>query len=189
MNCLLMKKNGKITLSKMNKMTDKTTLFWLEADENPQSRFDNIEQTEPEFWKHKKLEEMSLQEWELLCDGCGKCCLNKLEIRRQIKFTNTHCRFLDCHSCLCKIYHHRFEKVPDCRDITLSAVREKPRWLPKTCAYWLLDNGFDLPSWHPLITKRAESVHEAGMSLRGRPVVSESGIEDYENYVIDWSDL
>ncbi len=162
---------------------------WLDDDYDPQSRFDNMEGIEPEFWKKKKLEEMTRQEWELLCDGCGKCCLNKLEIRRKIKFTRTHCRFLDCQSCLCKIYEHRFKQVPDCRDINLDAVREQPRWLPKTCAYWLLDNGYDLPEWHPLRTGKAASVHEAGMSLQGRNTVSESGIDDYENYIVDWSDL
>ena len=162
---------------------------WIEEDYNPQSRFENLADIEPEFWKKKKLEEMTPREWELLCDGCGKCCLNKIEIRRKISFTNTYCRFLDCRSCLCKIYEHRFKKVSDCRDINLAAVREKPRWLPKTCAYWLLDNGFDLPDWHPLKTGRAASVHEAGMSLQGRNVISETGVDDYENYLINWPDL
>ena len=139
---------------------------WIEEDYNPQSRFENLDDIEPEFWKKKKLEEMTPREWELLCDGCGKCCLNKIEI-----------------------YEHRFKKVSDCRDINLAAVREKPRWLPKTCAYWLLDNGFDLPDWHPLKTGRAASVHEAGMSLQGRNVISETGVDDYENYLINWPDL
>lgn len=162
---------------------------WLDKPYDPQSRFADISDIEPEFWKKKKLSQMSKREWELLCDGCGKCCLNKLEIRGQIKFTNTVCRFLDCHNCLCKIYNHRFEQVPDCRDITLSAVREKPRWLPKTCAYWLLDNGYDLPNWHPLITGRAASVHEADMSLQKRHVINESGVNDYEDHLVDWPDL
>lgn len=158
-------------------------------DFNPQSRYDNLEHIEPEFWKKKKLSEMNKEEWELLCDGCGKCCLNKIEIKGKIKFTNIHCRFLNCNNCLCQIYEHRFEVVPDCRDITLEAVREKPRWLPKTCAYWLLDNGFDLPDWHPLITKKANSVHKAQMSLKNRNTISESGTTDYENHLIDWQDL
>ncbi|MBR6664050.1 MAG: YcgN family cysteine cluster protein [Alphaproteobacteria bacterium] len=162
---------------------------WIDVPYDPQSRYDDLAKFEPEFWKKKKLEDLSKDEWELLCDGCGKCCLNKMQIRKDVKFTNTVCRFLNCDSCLCKIYYNRFEKVPDCRDITLEAVREKPRWLPKTCAYWLLDNGFDLPDWHPLITGKANSVHEAKMSLQGRDVVSESGVDDYENYLVDWSDL
>lgn len=161
----------------------------LESEYNPQSRYDNMQGIEPEFWKHKKLSEMNKEEWELLCDGCGKCCLNKLEIKGKIKFTNTHCRFLNCKNCLCKIYAHRFEVVPDCRDIDLAAVREKPRWLPKTCAYWLLDNGYDLPLWHLLISGDAMSVHTSGNSLVGRKVVNESEVDDYENYIVDWPDL
>lgn len=161
----------------------------LETEYNPQSRYDNMQGIEPEFWKHKKLDAMSKEEWELLCDGCGKCCLNKLEIKGKIKFTNTHCRFLNCKNCLCKIYAHRFEVVPDCRDIDLAAVREKPRWLPKTCAYWLLDNGYDLPLWHPLITGDAMSVHNSGNSLTGRNLMNESEVDDYENYIVDWPDL
>ena len=161
----------------------------FEEEYNPQKRVDEFASLEPEFWKHKKLEEMSKAEWEALCDGCGKCCLNKLEIAGKIKFTNAYCRFLDCKSCLCKIYEHRFEVVDDCRDITLEAVREKPRWLPKTCAYWLLDNGYDLPDWHPLITKKASSVSEAKMNLSGRELINESKVKDYENHIVDWQDL
>ena len=156
---------------------------------SPQARFNNQKLIATRFWEKKKLEDMSKEEWELLCDGCGKCCLNKIEIKGKIKFTNTRCRFLDCQNCLCKIYEHRFEKVSDCRDIDLAAIREKPRWLPKTCAYWLLDNGHPLPDWHPLLTGRADTVHEAQMSIRNRNTVSETGIEDYENYIIDWQDL
>ena len=168
-------------------MNQKPPSFATEYD--PQSRYDDLARFEPEFWKKKKLEQMSKAEWELLCDGCGKCCLNKIEIKGRIKFTNTRCRFLNCDNCLCRIYDHRFEVVPDCRNITLEAVREKPRWLPKTCAYWLLDNGYDLPAWHPLITKRADSVHQARMSLQGRDVISETEVKNYEDHLIDWPDL
>ena len=163
--------------------------FFRKNEYNPQTRFENMQNVEPEFWKKKKLENMTKQEWELLCDGCGKCCLNKLEIKGKIRFTNTVCRFLDCESCLCKIYENRFEAVPDCRDIDLNAIREKPRWLPKTCAYWLLDNGYDLPDWHPLKTGQATSVKQAKMSLHGRKLVNESEVKDYENYIVDWQDL
>lgn len=163
--------------------------FELDKPFDPQSRFENLEKFEPEFWKHKKLEEMSKEEWELLCDGCGKCCLNKLEIKGKIKFTKARCRFLDCQTCLCQVYEHRFKVMADCRDIDLAAVREKPRWLPKTCAYWLLDNGYDLPDWHPLITKKASSVHEAGYSLKNRTLVNETEVVDYEDYIVDWQDL
>ena len=156
---------------------------------NPQNRFDNLQGIEPEFWKHKKLEDMNKTEWELLCDGCGKCCLNKLEIKGKICFTNTYCRFLDPKSCLCKIYENRLQKVNDCRDIDINAIREKPRWLPKTCAYVLLDEKKPLPSWHPLITGLASTVHEAGVSLAKRELINETEVEDYENHIVKWEDL
>ena len=163
--------------------------YTIDQDYDPQSRFENIEDLEPEFWKKKKLEQLSKREWELLCDGCGKCCLNKLEIKGKICFTNTYCRFLDTKSCLCKIYSHRFQKVNDCRDIDIHAIREKPRWLPKTCAYLLLDEGKDLPDWHPLITQDASSVHKANVSLQNRILINESEVVDYENYIVKWEDL
>ena len=144
---------------------------------------------EPEFWKKKKLEDMSPAEWELLCDGCGKCCLNKLEIDGKIHFTCVRCRFLDAKSCLCRIYENRFEKVPDCRSVDLKAIRENPRWLPKTCAYWLLDNGYDLPEWHPLVSGDKDSVHRAFQSVRGRLIISESEVKHYEDYIVDWKDV
>ena len=165
-------------------MNQKSPSFATEYD--PQSRYDDLERFEPEFWKKKKLEEMSKEEWELLCDGCGKCCLNKIEIKGKIKFTNTRCRFLNCDNCLCRIYDHRFEVVPDCRDITLDAVREKPRWLPKTCAYWLLDNGYDLPAWHPLLTgKRDENHNIKNFCINEK----ETNPDDIEDYIIDWDEL
>ena len=152
------------------------------ADEN---------KVEPEFWKKKKLDEMTAQEWELLCDGCGKCCLNKLEIGGKIYFTCVKCRFLDSKSCLCRIYENRFAKVPDCRSVNRAALKERPRWLPKTCAYWLLENGKDLPEWHPLVSGNKNSVHEAFQSVRGRLLISESEVKDdeYENYLVNWKDV
>ena len=163
--------------------------YWLEEEYDPQSRFDNLDKFEDEFWKKKKLEDLSKDEWELLCDGCGKCCLNKIDIRGKVCFTNAKCRFLDENTCLCKIYHNRFEKVDDCRDIDLQTVLTEPEILPKTCAYKLLAEGKDLPNWHPLITKRAISVHEAKQSLKGRSLISETEVADYEDHVVDWQDL
>lgn len=167
---------------------DKET-YKIEEPYDPESRFADLSDIEPEFWKKKPLEKMSKKEWELLCDGCGKCCLNKLEIKGKVCFTNTYCRFLDVKSCLCKIYAHRFQKVNDCRDINIEAIREKPRWLPKTCAYILLDEGKDLPPWHPLKTGKADSVHQAGASLKSRKLINESEVTDYENYIVEWTDL
>lgn len=157
-------------------------------DEND-SFLADVAKVEPRFWQKKKLADMNETEWELLCDGCGKCCLNKIDINGKIYFTCLRCCFLDDRKCRCRIYEHRFEKVSDCRKVDLAAVKEKPRWLPKTCAYWLLANGKDLPPWHPLVTGDAQSVHRAGQSVRGRLIISETGIVDYENYVVDWKDI
>ena len=79
--------------------------------------------------------------------------------------------------------------MDDCRKIDLAAIREKPRWLPKTCAYWLLDNGYDLPEWHPLLTGRADSVKNAAMDLSNRELINETKVKDYEDYIVDWKDL
>lgn len=162
---------------------------WPEQKFNPQDRFNNLESFEPEFWKKKPLCDLSKAEWELLCDGCGKCCLNKLEIRGKICFTNARCRFLDENTCLCQIYEHRFKKMSDCRDIDLATVINEPEILPKTCAYRLLIQGKDLPSWHPLITGQASSIHLAGQSLKNRKLISETEVKNYEDYIVDWPDL
>lgn len=162
---------------------------WPQKKFNPQERFDNLQDFEPEFWKNKPLEKLSKAEWELLCDGCGKCCLNKIDIRGKVCFTNARCRFLDPNNCLCQIYEHRFEKVDDCRDIDLQTVLTEPEILPKTCAYRLLSEGKDLPDWHPLITTNAHSVHQAQQSLKGRDLISETEVTDYENHIVNWPDL
>ena len=163
--------------------------YIIEDTYDPEERFKDLSDVEPKFWENKTLEELSKREWELLCDGCGKCCLNKLEIKGKVCFTNAYCRFLDTKSCLCKIYDNRLQKVNDCRDIDISAIREKPRWLPKTCAYVLLDEHKPLPSWHPLITGTAQSVHQSGFSLQNRELINESEVEDYENHIVKWEDL
>ncbi len=165
--------------------------YLIDDDFNPQDRLKKYQEVEKEFWKNKPLEEMNNIEWELLCDGCGKCCLAKMDDPRnknKILFTDVACRLLDHKTCACKLYEHRFKIVDDCRQVTISALREKPRWLPKTCAYWLLDNGYDLPVWHPLITGDVNTVHEAGKSVQDR-VVSETEVINYNKHVIDWDDV
>ena len=140
------------------------------------------------FWKTKTLEEMSKTEWESLCDGCGKCCLNKLEDwdTAEIHWTNIGCELLDCESCLCKDYQNRFEKVSDCIQLTPEVVRELS-WLPPTCGYRLVRDGKDLFEWHPLISGNPETVHKAGISVKGR-VVPDEGIQadEYEHHLVDW---
>lgn len=143
---------------------------------------------EPPFWKVKSLDEMSPAEWESLCDGCARCCLNKLEDwdSGEIVWTDVACELLDGETCRCKDYDNRAATVPDCIQLTPEEVRTLT-WLPPTCAYRLVREGDDLYWWHPLVSGDPETVHQAGVSVRGR-TVSEVGIsiEDYEAHVVSW---
>ena len=122
--------------------------------------------TEP-FWKVKQLADMSTEEWELLCDGCGRCCMLKLEDEDtdQIYMTRIACKLLDIGKCSCKDYSNRHQKVPDCLQLTVELV-ESLSWLPDTCAYRLIHEGQDLAWWHPLVSGDPHSVHQAGVSVR-----------------------
>ena len=131
---------------------------------------------------------MSQEQWESLCDGCARCCLHKLHDVEtdEIYYTSVACRLLDQVSCRCSDYRRRQRLVPDC--VVLDAShRGEMGWLPETCAYRLLDEGGELPDWHPLVSGDPNSVHRAGISVRGR-TVSEEGVheDDMENYVITW---
>jgi len=139
--------------------------------------------TEP-FWKTKTLEEMSSAEWESLCDGCGKCCLSKLEDEDtgDIYFTSVGCRLFNAQTCRCGDYVNRLEKVPDCIGLTPTNVRTIS-WLPSTCAYRLVAEGRDLYPWHPLVSGDPDSVHRAGVSMRGRVTASESDLAEPEDYL------
>jgi uncharacterized protein len=123
----------------------------------------------PPFWKTKTLEQMSEEEWESLCDGCGKCCLNKVEDEEDGSFhyTNIACFMLDLSTCRCKDYANRMEHVPTCVKIDPQGARTY-RWLPYTCAYRQLAEGRSLEPWHPLLSGDPNSVHEAGISVKGR---------------------
>ncbi|MGH7121995.1 MAG: YcgN family cysteine cluster protein [Acetobacteraceae bacterium] len=137
------------------------------------------------FWKQKTLAEMSDQEWESLCDGCGRCCLHKLrDDRGTLSFTSVACRLLDTGTARCTDYTHRRRRVPDCVRLTAKALKEID-WLPPSCAYRRLAEGHDLPPWHPLITGDPESVRQAGASVAGR-VVSETEAGELEDHVVAW---
>jgi uncharacterized protein len=123
----------------------------------------------PPFWRTKTLAEMSGAEWESLCDGCARCCLVKLEDEETgaIHYTDVGCTLLDAGACRCRDYDRRQAKVPDCVRLKATNVSELS-WLPPTCAYRLVAQGRDLYWWHPLVSGDPETVHAAGISVRGR---------------------
>lgn len=141
-----------------------------------------------QFWRSKSLEDLTESEWESLCDGCGRCCLNKLEDwdTGEIAWTHVACRLFDDGTCRCSSYADRQSEVPDCVGLTPATVREID-WLPPTCAYRLVAEGQDLYWWHHLVSGDRNTVHEAGISARGR-TISEAGLElaDYEDHLADW---
>ena len=138
------------------------------------------------FWKRKALTEMSPEEWESLCDGCARCCLYRLEDEdtHRVYFTDVHCRLLETDTGRCTDYANRSQRVPDCVTIT-PAVLEDPYWLPRSCAYRLLAEGADLPSWHPLVSGDARTVVQAGMRVCGR-TICEDDADILENHLVDW---
>ncbi|MDV3237478.1 MAG: YcgN family cysteine cluster protein [Gammaproteobacteria bacterium] len=137
------------------------------------------------FWKTKPLAEMSRAEWESLCDGCGRCCLHKLEDidSGRLFYTSVVCRLFDDERCRCTRYAERNRLVPDCLVLTPDNL-DGIDFLPETCAYRLLNEGRDLPDWHPLVSGDPESVHRAGVSVRGK-VISEAYVhpDDLANYI------
>ena len=144
------------------------------------------ETTKP-FWRTKSLEALSREEWESLCDGCAKCCLQKLEDEetREIYFTNVVCDLLDQESCRCTHYRERSTLVPNC--ITLQPADLKdPYWLPPSCAYRLIAEGKELPAWHPLLCNGdRHQMRLGGHSIHGK-VVTEAEADDWEHHLIDW---
>ena len=137
------------------------------------------------FWADVPLDKLDRGQWEALCDGCGKCCVNKLEDADTGEFvaTNVSCRLLDRDTGQCSNYRYRRAYVPECIRLTRDTVRET-RWLPRTCAYRLRAEGKSLPEWHYLISGDRDAVHRAGESVRGW-TVSEAIAGDLEDHVVD----
>lgn len=140
------------------------------------------------FWKEKALDQMTEEEWESLCDGCGRCCLNKIEhpAKNKVYYTSIACHLLDCNTCRCTDYPNRQKRISDCVKISLDN-KEAFSWMPSTCAYRILYEGGELPQWHPLITGDPESVHHAGISVRHRTIHPDDLPDDFEylDYIID----
>lgn len=145
-----------------------------------------MSEQKPPFWRVKSFTEMTLEEWESLCDGCGRCCLNKVidADTDEVHTTAIACRLLDLESGRCKHYPQRRKYVSDCIKFTPDNLHEHAQWLPESCAYHLLNLGFDLPEWHPLVTGDPDSVHQAGFSIKDKPIRSEEEVPD----PADWFD-
>ncbi len=143
----------------------------------------------PPFWRGRKLAEFSKAEWESLCDGCGRCCLVKLEDEDtgEIHFTDVGCRLLDVKAARCADYGHRSRRVKDCLRLDPENAGAL-KWLPPTCAYRLIARGEDLPDWHPLVSGRRESVVEARISILGRvgPLEDEVSIDEIVEHIVAW---
>ena len=139
------------------------------------------------FWESKSLQEMTEIEWESLCDGCGYCCLHKLqdEDTDKIYITRIACELLDLENCKCSDYKNRLIKVPMCQKITADNIVDLP-WLPDTCAYRCIAEGRALPEWHPLISHSENSVFEAGASIQDF-AIGESYVhpEQWQDCIID----
>ncbi|WP_122900833.1 YcgN family cysteine cluster protein [Acinetobacter sp. B51(2017)] len=142
----------------------------------------------PEFWKNYRLEQLNPAEWEALCDGCGLCCLIKLEDEEsnQVAYTKVACKLLDCATGHCSNYTDRLDYVPDC--IQLSPEKLKTiHWLPNSCAYRRLSENKPLPSWHYLNTGSRDNVIKARKSVAGRCISEQDIVEDeIEDYIVRW---
>ena len=140
------------------------------------------------FWERVPLQKMTQAEWEALCDGCGKCCLNKLEDADtgEVVFTRVACKLLDDETCRCAHYEVRKKIVPECVVLTPGNIAEIAYWMPLSCAYRRLFEGRPLADWHPLVSGRTDSVHEAGISVKGWTLPEiEVPVEEWEDHVIE----
>jgi len=147
-----------------------------------------MSRTEQPFWQRKKLTELTPEEWESLCDGCGRCCLKKLqdEGSGRVVYTDVACKLLDRNRCRCRRYTRRHELVPDC--VALNASDDSTfDWLPTTCAYRKLAAGKPLEWWHPLVSGDRDTVHRAGISVRGRTLAERDvAADDLDTRIVRW---
>jgi uncharacterized protein len=140
--------------------------------------------TRDNFWETKQLTELTHNEWEALCDGCGLCCLHRLVCDdNSIVTTNVACKCFDVKHGGCKNYEVRFKIVPECMQLTLQRVKEFD-WLPETCAYRLRHAGKSLPSWHPLISGTQESVRAYGVNTLNH--IEETDDIILEDHIVEW---
>jgi uncharacterized cysteine cluster protein YcgN (CxxCxxCC family) len=140
------------------------------------------------FWETIDLIDMTRQEWEALCDGCGKCCLLKLEndTTDQVHYTNVACRLFDDKTCRCGNYPLRKQLVAGCVVLTPENIERNAHWMPSTCAYRLLEDGSPLPAWHPLVSDDPQSVQVAGISMHGKTLAEyEVNDDDLEDHIIE----
>ena len=143
---------------------------------------------QPSFWETTALADMSQQQWESLCDSCGKCCLHKLEDEDsgEILYTSVICQYLQQDSCQCSVYANRQKYLPDCVVLKPDNLADL-HWMPDTCAYRLLYEGKSLPAWHPLLTGNRQLMAESGNSITGKVISDEHVHEDgLEEFIIRW---
>ena len=140
------------------------------------------------FWKTKKLNELNIEEWESLCDNCGKCCVIKLidQDTDELHYTNVSCHLLNTKTCSCNDYQNRKKIVKDCVQLTPKNLQEL-NWMPNTCAYRLVNEGKDLPEWHPLIQGNKDLMKKENHSVSGR-VISETDVnkKNIDKYIFNW---
>ena len=140
------------------------------------------------FWSRKAVYEFTREEWESVCDHCGKCCVHRLEDQDtgELFVTNVSCRYLDRDACRCSEYERRAELVDCCVPLAPNNLMEIARWLSTTCAYRLLAEGKDLPAWHPLVSGRDETVRQFGHSVCGRVVSEDEIADELQHHLVEW---